>query len=269
MSAEYVLGTNERELARLGLQQEVWGGVTERFLDRLGIRPGWRCLDAGCGPGFVVESLRSRVGAAGRVDALDESEAWHAHLEALSRERGWTNVRLLRARVEDAPLEDGAYDLVFARWVLSFLPDVPGVVRRLARCLRPGGVLAVQDYNHEGISLFPESDGFRAVVAGTRRLYASRGGDIWVGARLPGILAASGLDLFDYAPTVLCGGPGSGAFRWADAFFPAHSEGMVKAGVLTAADRERFLRDWADRLQDPGAVFFSPILLDVAARKPA
>ncbi len=79
---------------------------------------------------------------------------------------------------------------------------------------------------------------------------------------------AGGLDLFDYRPTVLCGGPGSPAFRWADAFFPTHSEGMVAAGGLTSADRERFLREWAEHLADPGAVFFTPILMDVAARLP-
>jgi len=43
---------------------------------------------------------------------------------------------------------------------------------------------------------------------------------------------------------------------------------MVEAGVLAAADRERFLAEWAERKRDPHAVFFSPIVVDAAARRP-
>src|SRR6185436_13938737 len=143
-------------------------------------------IDLGCGPGFVTESLRLRVGTAGRVVALDESKRWLAHVARNCAERGWRNVHMVEAKIENAALEPGSFDVVFARWVLSFLPDVAGVIAKLAASLRPGGVLAVQDYNHEGISLFPESEGFRAVVRATRALYASKGGDTWVAPRLPG-----------------------------------------------------------------------------------
>jgi SAM-dependent methyltransferase len=273
-AADYVLGVNDVELARLTLQQAVWGHVTDAFLDRIGVPAGGACLDVGCGPGLLLDGLSRRVGPRGRVDALDESPVWRAHVEAQERRRPRGNVRLVLGRVgpeiaSDPPLVDGTYDVVVARWVLSFLPRPREVVARLARLLKPGGVLAVEDYNHEGISLFPESEGFRAVVRATRALWASRGGDMWLAARLPGVFRAAGLDLVDYVPTVLAGGPGSGVFRWADAFFPAHSENMVRAGLLTAAERERFLGEWAERLADPDATFFSPILLDVAGRRRA
>jgi SAM-dependent methyltransferase len=270
--SEYVLGTNEVELARLTLQQEVWGRVTDAFLDRLAVPAGGVCLDVGCGPGLLLDTLSRRVGPRGRVDALDESTVWRAHLDARERARPHANVRLVLGRVgpeivSDPPLVDGSYDLVLARWVLSFLPRPAEVVARLARLVKPGGVLAFQDYNHEGISLFPESEGFRAVVRATRATWASRGGDMWVAARLPGMLRAAGLTLVDCTPTVLAGGPSSGVFRWADSFFPVHSANMVRAGLLTEPERERFLAEWSDRLANPDATFFSPILLDVAGRK--
>jgi SAM-dependent methyltransferase len=265
--SQYVLGTDELELARLRLQQEVWGGITERFLDRLRMPREARVLDLGCGPGFVLESLHSRLGHTGHITALDESPVWLAHVSRHAAERGWTNVRLVQKRIEELELPPESLDVIFARWVLSFLPDTRAVVGRLARLLKPHGVLAVQDYNHEGISLFPESDGFRAVVRATRALYASKGGDTWVAARLPGAFRQAGLELFDYSPHVLCGGPTSPAFRWADAFFPHHSENMVRAGVLTAEEREQFLREWAERKSNPEAVFFSPMVVDVAGRK--
>src|SRR5262245_24179972 len=265
---EYVLGANPVELARLTLQQEVWGEMTERFLDRLAIRPGARVLDLGCGPGLLVESFRRRVGPAGRVDALDESPVWMAHLRKKSADLGWPNVRLVHAHIEDAPLEPDAYDLVFARWVLEFVPKPAEKIARLAKALKPGGILALEDYNHEGISIFPESDGFRAVVRATRALWAKGGGDMFLAGRLPGFFRAAGLELQPFHTTVLAGGPTSGVFRWADAFFPAHSENMVRAGLLTTAERDQFLREWEERKANPDMVFFSPIVVDAAGRRP-
>lgn len=264
---EYVLGTNDAELARLSLQQEVWGIHTDRFLDRLSIRPGWRCLDLGCGPGFVLESLRKRVGESGSVVALDESPIWMAHLRKLVAERGWRNVSLLESKIESAPLEPGSFDLIFARWVLSFPPRVDEIVRRLASWLKPGGILAVQDYNHEGISLFPESAGFRAAVEGTRKLYRSGGGDPWIAGRLPGLCRAAGLEVVSVTPYGICGGPSSPAWRWADAFFPPFTEKMVLGGHIREEERQLFLREWAQRAANPDSMFFSPYLVDLATRR--
>jgi SAM-dependent methyltransferase len=267
--SDYVLGTDRHELERLEFQHSIWGAVTERFLDRLAIRPGATVVDLGCGPGLVLESLSRRVGVRGRVIAVDESPQWMAFLERRKRERDWENVELVRARIQELELAPGSCDLVFSRWVLSFLPGVGELVARLAPALAPGGALAIEDYNHEGVSLFPESDGFRAAVRATRALYASRGGDTWIAARLPGAFRRAGLELCDYTPTVMCGGPDSPAFRWADAFFPHHSAGMRDAGLLTAAEQRQFIEEWEARKRDPDAVFFSPIVVDAAARRPA
>lgn len=267
-TVEYVLGTSDHELARLGLQQEVWGAITSDFLDRVGVLAGQRALDLGCGPGFVVEMLRERVGAAGEVIGLDESPRWIQHVERRIAERGWDNVRALEGRAQEVQLEPASLDLVFLRWVLGFLPERTAVLRRLARALRPGGLLAVMDYNHEGVSLFPESAAFRAVIRATRELYATRGGDTWTMGAIPAIFRRAGLDPFVLEPYVIAGGPGSPAFRWADAFFPFHTEGMVAQGVLGPQERERFLAEWQLRKADPNAIFFSPIVVGAAARRP-
>jgi len=265
--SEYVLGTSDHELERLGFQHEVWGPMTERFLDRLRIAPGQRVLDAGCGPGFVVESLRTRVGSGGRVVALDESPKWMAHLAHTCGEHGWRNVHLMQSTLESVALEPASFDVIFLRWVLSFLPDPGAIVAKLARALKPGGVLALEDYNHEGVSLFPDSAGFRAMIRATRALYATRGGDLWIAGRLPALARAAELDIVEFTPHMLCGGPQSPAFRWADAFFPFHSDGMLASGLITADEHTQFRAEWKARKSDHDALFFSPIVVDCAARK--
>lgn len=265
--SEYVLGTSERERERLELQQRVFAPITSGFLDRVGVRRGARVLDLGCGPGLVTVELRERVGEEGEVVALDESESWKAPLQRLVSRHGWSNVRPVRARIEEVELEPDSFDLVFARWVLSFLADPQVAVERVARWLAPGGALAVIDYNHEGISCFPKSKGFEALIRATRDLYASRGGDLWLAGRLPRLFAQAGLATESYQAHVLCGGPDSDAFRWMDAFFPAHAAGMVAAGVLAEEERARFEREWEERRRDSTATFFSPIVVTAAGRR--
>ncbi len=264
----YVLETGDRELDRLRFQHEVWGRLTERFLDRIGVAKSARILDLGCGPGFVLDSLARRAGPSGRVVALDESPKWIEHLRKREPRAGDALVEIVQTRIEDMRLEPGSFDLIYARWVLSFPPNVAAIVKRLADALAPGGVLALQDYQHEGISLYPDSPGFRAAIRGTRALYKSRGGDAFVAGSLPGWMRAAGLELVDMTPNVQCGGPDSPAFRWAGAFFPHYSSMLVDGGFITAEERNSFLAEWSAAEKNPDAMFFSPMVVDLAARKP-
>ncbi len=264
---EYVLGTHEGELARLELQQGIWRHVTDRFFDRIGVKSGWRCLDVGCGPGFVTQMLAERVGPTGSVVALDLAEHWLAKVASDAEAAGRTNVTTRRGSVTELA-DEGAYDLVFARWVLSFVPDATDVVRRMARAASPGGVVAVQDYNHEGVSIFPESRGMRAAIRATRELYVGSAGDPWVAGKLRGAMLDAGLTLTDFTPMVMAGGPDSDAFRWADAFFPRFVGSFVEDGLMSEEERALFDIEWRQRLADPRSTFFSPIVVDVAGTRP-
>lgn len=263
---EYVLGTSDAELARLEFQHRVWAATTHELLDEARLAEGMRVLDAGSGPGFVALEIAERVGARGSVEALDASPRWTAHLERVARERGRANVRATTATIERAELEPASFDLVFARWFLSFVPDLDGAVAKLARALAPGGALVVQDYNHEGISLFPRSAGFEAVVRATRALYARAGGDAFVAARIPAACARAGLVVEALEPRAIAGGPTSDAFRWADLFFPPFAVTMEEKGLLAREEREAFERDWSERKSDPHALFFSPHVVGFVAR---
>src|ERR1700704_1993057 len=51
---DYVLGTNDEELDRLGLQHRVWRPIVLECWRRAGITHGWRVIDAGAGPGYAT-----------------------------------------------------------------------------------------------------------------------------------------------------------------------------------------------------------------------
>src|SRR5918912_2648065 len=78
-SDQYALARTPEEYERLRAQARIWEPVTARLLDRIGLAPGARCLDAGCGPGETMRLMAERVGASGRVLGVDVDAALGAH----------------------------------------------------------------------------------------------------------------------------------------------------------------------------------------------
>src|SRR3984893_18976491 len=86
MKRDYVLGTHDEEMARLGLQHEVWRAAVLDCWKRAGITARKRVLDLGAGPGYATLDLAKIVGPTGDVVALERSAKF---------------VRSLRSRIAD------------------------------------------------------------------------------------------------------------------------------------------------------------------------
>ena len=90
-------------------------------------------LDAGCGPGNLLDRLRTY----GNVTGSDLS------LDALRfcRSRGYR--RLLRSQLDHLALRSETFDLVTAIDVLEHMPDDLAGLREIHRVLRPGGFVVL------------------------------------------------------------------------------------------------------------------------------
>ncbi len=261
---EYLLGSNEAELERLRFQHWVWKKVTDNFFDRLGVQQGWKCLDAGSGPGFTSMDLRERVGINGEVTVLEPSKFYLNFLRGESSAKGWTNIDVIQGRVEEADLPLRRYDLIFVRWVIAFVPDAEKFLKHLVAALRPGGIIALQDYWYEGLSLFPRGTSFDRLPDLVRAYYRAGGGDPYITGKIPELLRQFKVRVTDFTPNQLAGGPQSDVWAWADRFFRGHIPAMVQKGIVTQQGADAILRDWSAQQNNQDALFFSPIVVDIS-----
>ncbi|MGW6212213.1 class I SAM-dependent methyltransferase [Streptomyces sp. NPDC055109] len=116
------------------------GPAYEAAVSDMGLRPGDRVLDAGCGTGRALPPLKAVVGASGVVVGADLT--W-AMLEAAVRAGRDRDGRLLLTNVAALPLRSESLDAVFAAGLVAHLPNPAENLRELARVVRPGGTLAL------------------------------------------------------------------------------------------------------------------------------
>jgi len=106
-----------------------------------GIRRGGVAVDAGCGTGRALPSLRDAVGPDGTVIGLELTP----QMLAQARSAGWARSAslLVLADARSLPFASQSVDAVFAAGLVNHLPDPRAGLAELARVTRAGGVLAL------------------------------------------------------------------------------------------------------------------------------
>jgi SAM-dependent methyltransferase len=148
MSRPYVLGHSQAELERLTAQARLLEPFTRRLFEDAGIGPGMRVLDAGCGHGDVTLLAAEQVGPTGEVVGLDNAPA---AVEA-SRRRcaSIPNVDVVLGDLAEVTFER-PFDAVVGRTVLGYVADPVAALRNLRACVAPGGVVAFQEWDLDGV----------------------------------------------------------------------------------------------------------------------
>jgi SAM-dependent methyltransferase len=265
---DYVLGTHDEELNRLGFQHSLWREHAAAAWQHAGFKSGHAILDVGCGPGFGTADLSQFVGPTGRVVGVDLSDKFVTRVRSL----GLGNVTAQVCDVQSlaTTLRDSisTFDGVYARWVLCFVPDPQQVIDGVARLLKPGGRFVIQDYyNYRAIKVAPRSEAFERVIRAVDESWRIRGGDPDIGCRLPAMLARAGLRVTHLEPIVRIARPSEPLWQWPTTFFKIFIPSLVEMGLLTSDDEQAYHRDWAERAADPNAYFSTPPMVELAAQK--
>lgn len=192
---------------RLRILARAHQASTSALFDRLQVGAGLHCLDAGCGGGDATFELARRVGPQGSVLGIDIDEI---KLNLAREEAAALDLHNITFRPFDIRTDtiDTQVDVLYARFLLTHLPDPQQAIGTFARWVRPGGVLIVEDIDFRGAFTYPRSDAFERF----RELYYAvvrrRGGDPDIGPKLPLLLMDGGferVDLHIVQPVSTCG----------------------------------------------------------------
>jgi SAM-dependent methyltransferase len=164
--------TPDRDYSR---KLQLFNSFAEReirqLIEGLGLRPGMRVLDAGCGTGEALNWLLEEVRPQGAVTGIDLAAA---HVQA-ARSHAPPQVQVLQGDILKAPVAAASFDLVWCVNTINHLRDPVEGIKSLAGLLRPGGRVALGQS-----ALLPEmffawdSRLERAVGGALRRYYQDR-----------------------------------------------------------------------------------------------
>jgi arsenite methyltransferase len=186
----------------------------EQALRWVGIEPGWSVLDAGCGGGGFLPLMSELVGAGGHVTAMDLAPENVTHVEALVRDgRLPSRVEPKIGSLLSLPFGDETFDAVWSANVFQYLSEAESVtaIAELKRVLKPGGTLAIKDFDQSLVSFSPLDPAI------THRFMAQR----WAYFRSTGFLG----------PTPLCGQMNGARLR--------------RAGFIDVRNRSWLVERWA------------------------
>jgi arsenite methyltransferase len=151
---------------------------------------GARVLDLGSGSGMDSFLASQITGPTGTVIGLDMTDAQRAKAESLRRRFGVRNVTYVKGYIDDAPFEDGSFDVVVSNGVINLALNKPQVFREIARLLRPGGRLAIADIVTD--VLLPDT------ISCNATLWAACIGGAWQVERYKQAIEAAGLRIVAY-----------------------------------------------------------------------
>lgn len=278
---EYVLGTGDDELARLGVQHRVWSDAASGAWRRAGIGVGARVLDVGCGPGYATFDLAELVTHTGRVVGVDVSPRFVKHVNQQAGARRLTQVSALVADLqsEDAGVERAVrealgqakgFDAAYARWVLCWLANPALAVRHVAALLNVGGRFVVQDYfAWETMTRMPRSRAIDRLVEAAQHSFRAHQGDTDIAGKLPAIFNEAGLALESVQAhsRVVRGGGGDSTLAWPVTWWNTYAPKLVESGHMTQRECDEALVDVNEIETRDDLFFVCPTVYELIGRK--
>jgi ubiquinone/menaquinone biosynthesis C-methylase UbiE len=258
-------GVEGRE--RLRVLGRVMRPTTLPLLERAGVVAGLRCLDVGCGGGDVTWDLASMVGLTGLAVGVDIDATKVELARADAEQLAVTNVEFRVADVTSG-LGDQEYDVVYARFVLTHLRDPEQAIAEMARVLRPGGRLVVEDIDFRGSFCDPESPAFERYEEIYEESARRNGGDPWIALRVPSMLVAAGFE--QVQPYVVQPAGLEGEVKLLPALTLENIRATaVRHGVADDEEVDRLLDALYAVARDPGSFVGNPRMVQVVGQKPA
>ncbi|MES2207193.1 MAG: methyltransferase domain-containing protein [Pseudomonadota bacterium] len=271
MEQEYVLGTHDEEIQRLGLQHRVWRSKVLDCWHRSGIREGSRVLDIGAGPGYATLDLAEIVGSSGQIIAVERSNRFVEFAQAACRSRGFNNVQLHELDLmSDDSLPAEGVDAAWCRWVASFVSSPATLIKRLATAIKPGGVAIFHEYvDYSTWRLAPPNQALEEFVNQVMESWRSSGGEPNIALQLPSLLAEAGFTIRCATPQIFCASPADYVWQWPASFININLKRLLELGRVSEAWVTTVRHEFAAAASNPSSLMLTPMVLEIIAERNA
>jgi SAM-dependent methyltransferase len=265
---DYILGTHDEEIERLGLQHRVWRPKVSDAWKRAGFTIGQTILDVGCGPGYASLDLAEIVGSSGKILSIDRSRRFLDALEATSKQRGLKNISTFELDLDEGELPSVQADGAWCRWVLAFVKKPRDLVKRITNALKPGGIFVAHEYfDYRTWQFAPPSPEHEEFVRLVMKSWRSTGGEPDIGLSLPVWLQELGFEIKTLNPIIEIFPKTSYWWQWPKAFVDVGTHRLVNLGLITEERARAIAEDFAAREAQPGTLMITPAVLEIIAVK--
>jgi SAM-dependent methyltransferase len=267
-SPAYLLGGTLTEQERLLQQAEGFAPEARWLVDRLGVQPGWRVVDVGCGPLGILDLLSERVGPAGSVIGLEREPRFVAMGRAIVSQRGLGNVELVLGDATASELARASFDLAHERLVVLQQSDPARLVAAMAALVRPGGLVVLEDFDQISLQCYPAHPAWDALLGVFRTLCREAGLDVFIGRRLPELLRAAGLVDVEAEVHARLDRPGDAHRLNLLAVIESMREKVLARGLVSEGELAGLMGALARHLADPHTVVARSLLFQAWGRMP-
>jgi len=120
-----------------------------KLADLVGLRAGMAVADVGAGSGFMAMEFARRVGAQGKVYAVDINPTMLARVDSQSKQAGLSNVQTVVTHEDSVDMPVASVDLVFVCDTYHHFEYPQKSLAGIRRALRDGGELVIVEFTRE------------------------------------------------------------------------------------------------------------------------
>ena len=267
-SPDYLLTDTASELERLRLQARVWEPETEAWLELIGVRAGWRCLDLGCGAMGVLGPLARRVASSGAVIGLDRDPQQLAAARAYVADNKLSNVKIIDDDAYGSALPGGSFDLVHVRFLLAPVGRDNALLSEIWRLVKPGGIAAIQEPDSAAWACYPPNPAWSALKEAILKAFRNGGGDFDAGRRTFEMLHRQGYEEVQLRAAVVALHHRHPYLRLPIQFATSLRARIIGDSLMDAAELDAAIAECERLAADPMTTGLSFVVLQASGRKP-
>ena len=152
----------------------------QQLLD-MGFKKGMKFLDAGCGTGAMVRTVKEYDPKNKHIYGVDANRGFLAHGSSLLSDN---KSHYCSGNLYKLPFKDNSFDFVWTRFVLEHLVNPLAAIKEMKRVLKRGGIIAVGDLDGNCVFHYPMEKEFEKKLNAILKLLGPYGFDPLIGRKL-------------------------------------------------------------------------------------